>query len=110
MELIINLKEFEPTCQSTLEKLFRTSAILPGNFPEKIQLLGQQIFRDILFHKKKRTRSRKLSKKENSTAVGTDCHFYNLIKVHSISKSLSSIQIQNPVLEIWKRSARRGTR
>lgn len=52
MELIINLKEFEPTCQSTLEKLFRTSAILPGNFPEKIQLLGQQIFRDILFHKK----------------------------------------------------------
>ena len=49
---IINLKEFEPTCQSTLEKLFRTSAVLPGNFPEKIQLLGQQIFRDILFHKK----------------------------------------------------------
>lgn len=49
MELIINLKEFEPTCQSTLEKVFRTSASLPENFPEKIQLLGQQIFRDILF-------------------------------------------------------------
>lgn len=66
MELTINLKEFGSTCWSTLEKLFRTSAILAGNFLEKIQLVDQQIFRDIHFHKKWRTKSRKLSKKQHS--------------------------------------------
>lgn len=92
MELITNVKASEPTCQSLLERLFRTSAIFTGNFPEKVLLLGQQIFRDILFHKKQRTRTWKLSqKKKKSTAVGTAWHSYNLIKINSISKSLSSI-------------------
>lgn len=63
MEPMINLKEFKPTCQSTLEKLFKIPTSLTGNFPEKIQLFGQQIFRDILFHKKERTKSRRPSKK-----------------------------------------------
>lgn len=62
MELIINLKKFEPICQSTLEKLFTTSAILTGNFPDKTQLCGQQIFKDKRFHKKQRTKSRKVEK------------------------------------------------
>lgn len=63
MEFIINFKKFEPICQSTLEKLFRTSAILTGNFPEKIQLLDQQIFKDILFHKKKKKKMENQIKK-----------------------------------------------
>lgn len=87
------LKTFKHTCLSILGILLETSAILIGSFPEKTQLCGQQICKYILFHKKKRFKS----KVNKQTQCSCWCYVRLLkTKVNSLNTFVSSAPLAAP--------------